>query len=239
MVLRANRLMRVLSVRLLCSIRWVNVFSVRCISPSIASPVITGDKAYLERRKQAQQPTAWAKGIGNDSFSLGIKGIPKPMTMVFVADIGPLLIKITDKCHVIEHHHLGGYLLWGEFFRARMTVLMPMLRTRAESRAPEPLNAISTIYVVRVAMRAVNGDGYHGTMSLKGPHHTRSTDRRYYPIIQDNPYSSKLFIVQDDINGKRLAEMLANSYLPTRHQMLYKCIFARRKIWFKRTRSLW
>ena len=67
------------------------------------------------------------------------------MTMVFVADIGPLLIKITDKCHVIEHHHFGGYWLWGEFFRARMTVLMPILRMRAESRAPEPLNAISTI----------------------------------------------------------------------------------------------
>lgn len=32
MVLRANRLMRVLSVRLLRSIRWVNIFPVRCIS---------------------------------------------------------------------------------------------------------------------------------------------------------------------------------------------------------------
>lgn len=72
----------------------------------IASPVITGDKAYLERRKQAQQPTAclivaWAKGICHDSFSLGIKGIPKPMSMLFIADIGPLLIKLTDKRHVI------------------------------------------------------------------------------------------------------------------------------------------
>ncbi len=31
MVLRANRLMRVLSVRLLHSIRWVNIFPVRCV----------------------------------------------------------------------------------------------------------------------------------------------------------------------------------------------------------------
>ena len=165
MVLRANRLMRVLSVRLLRSIRWVNIFPVRCISlgtslvSGIASPVITGDKAYLERRKQAQQPTAclivaWAKGICHDSFSLGIKGIPKPMSMLFVADIGPLLIKFTDKRHVIEHHLFGGYLPWGEFFRARMTVLMPILRTRAVSRTPEPLNAISTILSLTPGLRA-------------------------------------------------------------------------------------
>ncbi|MNZ42640.1 hypothetical protein D3C78_602190 [compost metagenome] len=94
----------------------------------IASPVIAGDKTNLEWRKQAQQPTACpivarAKCIGNDSFSFGIKGIPKPMSMLCVADIGPLLIKFTDKHHVIEHHLLGGYLPWCECFRARRTVL--------------------------------------------------------------------------------------------------------------------
>jgi hypothetical protein len=125
----------------------------------IASPVITGDKAYLERRKQAQQPTAclivaWAKGICHDAFSLGIKSIPKPMSMLFIADIGPLLIKFTDKRHVIEHHLFGGYLPWGEFFKARMTVLMPILRTRAVSRTPEPLNAISTILSLTPGLRA-------------------------------------------------------------------------------------
>ena len=125
----------------------------------IASPVITGDKAHMERRKQAQQPTAciiiaWAKGIGHDSFSLGIKSIPKPMSMLFIADTGPLLIKFTDKRHVIEHHLFGGYLPWGEFFRARMTVLMPILRTRAVSRTPEPLNAISTILSLTPGLRA-------------------------------------------------------------------------------------
>ncbi len=125
----------------------------------IASPVITGDKAYLERRKQAQQPTAglivaWAKGICHDSFSLGIKGIPKPMSMLFIANIGPLLIKFTDKRHVIEHHLFGGYLPWCEFFRARMTVLMPILRARAVSRTPEPLKAISTILSLTPGLRA-------------------------------------------------------------------------------------
>jgi hypothetical protein len=116
----------------------------------VTPPVIAGDKANLERRKQAQQAAAclivaWAKGIGNDSFSLGIKSIPKPMTMVFVADISPLLIRFTDKCDIIQHDFLSGHLPWGEFFRARRTVLMPILRTRAVSRTPAPLNAISTI----------------------------------------------------------------------------------------------
>ena len=125
----------------------------------IASPVITGDKANLERRKQAQQPTAclivaWAKGICHDSFSLGIQGIQKPMSMLFVADIGPLLIKFADKRHVIEHHLFGGYLPWGEFFRARMRVLMPILRSREVSRTPEPLNAISTILSLTPSLRA-------------------------------------------------------------------------------------
>lgn len=124
----------------------------------IASPVITGDKSYLERRKQAQQPTAClivarAKGICHDSFSLGITGIPKPMSMLLIANISPLLIKFTDKRHVIEHHLFGGYLPWGEFFRARMTVLMPILRTRAVSRTPEPLNAISTILSLTPGLR--------------------------------------------------------------------------------------
>lgn len=125
----------------------------------VTPPVIAGDKTNLERRKQAQQAAAcrivaWAKGICHDSFSLGIKGIPKPMSMLFVADIGPLLIEFTDKRHVIEHHLFGGYLPWGEFFRARMTVLMPILRTRAVSRTPEPLNAISTILSLTPGLRA-------------------------------------------------------------------------------------
>lgn len=54
--------------------------------PGIAAPVITGDKTKLKRGKQAQQFTAClivaqADGVGNHSFSFGIKGIPKPMTI--------------------------------------------------------------------------------------------------------------------------------------------------------------
>ena len=125
----------------------------------IATPVITGDKANLEKGEQTQQATAclivaWAKGIGNDSFSLGIKGIPKSMTMVFVADISPLLIKLTDKCDIIEHDFLSGRLPQGEFFRARRTVLTPILRMRAVSRTPAPLNAISTILSLAPSLRA-------------------------------------------------------------------------------------
>lgn len=59
---------------------------------------------------------ARAKRIGHDSLSLGIKGIPKPMTMGFVVDIRLMLIKFTDKRHIIEYHLFGGHLPWGEFF---------------------------------------------------------------------------------------------------------------------------
>jgi hypothetical protein len=38
------------------------------------------------------------------------KGIPKPMSILFVTDIGPLLIKFTDKCDIIEHDFLNGHL---------------------------------------------------------------------------------------------------------------------------------
>ena len=72
----------------------------------VATPIIAGDKANLERGKQTQQAAAClivarAKGIGNNTFSFGIKGIPKPMSIVFVADIGPLLIEFTDKRDII------------------------------------------------------------------------------------------------------------------------------------------
>ena len=40
------------------------------------------------------------------------------------------------------------------------------------------------IYVVRVATRTVNGDGCHEAMSLKGIHHTSSTDRRHYREVK-------------------------------------------------------
>jgi len=81
---------------------------------SIATPVIAGDEANLERGKQTQQATvclivSWAKSTGNDSFSLDIKGISKPITMVSVANISPLLIKFADKRHIIEHHLFGGH----------------------------------------------------------------------------------------------------------------------------------
>lgn len=54
--------------------------------PGKAAPVITGDKITLKRGKQAQQFTAClivarTEGVGNHSFSFGIKGIPKPMTI--------------------------------------------------------------------------------------------------------------------------------------------------------------
>ncbi len=111
--------------------------------PGIAAPVITGDKTKLKRGKQAQQFTsclivAQAEGVGNHSFSFGIKGIPKSVTIIFVAYIYPLLIEVTNKHHIIQHNLFGGSLP----FRGCKMVLMPILRTRAVSRRPEPLKAI-------------------------------------------------------------------------------------------------
>lgn len=81
------------------------MYLVRNLS-GVTPSVIAGDKTYLERRKQAQQVAAclivaWSKVIGNDTFFLGIKGMPKPMLMQFVTDISPLLIKFTDKGDII------------------------------------------------------------------------------------------------------------------------------------------
>lgn len=39
------------------------------------------------------------------------------------------------------------------------------------------------IYVVRVAARAVNGDGCHEAVGLKRVHHINSTDRMHHPEL--------------------------------------------------------
>lgn len=86
-----------------------------------------------------------AKGVRHNPLSLGIEGIPKPMAVALTGDEGPLLVEFADKCHVLKHNPVSGYLPRGEFFNVRKTVLMPILRTRAVSQTPEPLKAISTI----------------------------------------------------------------------------------------------
>lgn len=43
---------------------------------------------------------------------------------------------------------------------------------------------IMAIYALGVATRTVNGDGCHGELSLKSTHHTISTDRRHYQVVQ-------------------------------------------------------
>lgn len=43
---------------------------------------------------------------------------------------------------------------------------------------------ILAIYAIGVATRTVNGDGCHGELSLKSTHHTISTDRRHYQVVQ-------------------------------------------------------
>lgn len=125
----------------------------------IAPPVITGDETYPEWREQGQQfPTcrigSGTKGVGHNPLSLGIEGIPEPMAIALVAHKGPLLIELADKRDIIQYGLLRGYLPRGEFFRARKTVLMPILRTRAVSRTPVPLKAMSTILSLTLGLRA-------------------------------------------------------------------------------------
>lgn len=76
------------------------------------------------------------------------------MAIALVAHKGPLLIELADKRDIIQYDLLGGYLPRGEFFSVHKTVLMPMLSTRAVSRAPEPLKAISTILSLTPGLRA-------------------------------------------------------------------------------------
>lgn len=93
----------------------------------------------------------------NSGFSLAINHYdtsPEPMAMALVFDEVPLFIELTDKCHIIKRGLVGGYLPWVEFFKVRRTVLMPTLSTRAVSRTPAPLRAISTILSFTPGLRA-------------------------------------------------------------------------------------
>ncbi|AHA68740.1 Hypothetical protein Asd1617_05913 [Shigella dysenteriae 1617] len=56
-----------------------------------------------------------------------------------------MLIKFADKRHISISNGRRRYSLWREFFKVRMTVLMPIFSVLAVSRTPAPLKAISVI----------------------------------------------------------------------------------------------
>ena len=58
----------------------------------------------------------------------------------------PLFIKLTDERYVSVSDWRGRYSLRREFFKVRMTVLMPIFSVLAVSRTPAPLKAISVIF---------------------------------------------------------------------------------------------
>ncbi|EIQ73839.1 hypothetical protein SF123566_4317, partial [Shigella flexneri 1235-66] len=44
----------------------------------------------------------------------------------FTANVAPLLIKLADKRHISMGNRRRSYSLWREFFKVRMTVLLPI-----------------------------------------------------------------------------------------------------------------
>ncbi|EFP68340.1 hypothetical protein SD1617_5795, partial [Shigella dysenteriae 1617] len=66
----------------------------------------------------------------------------------------PLLIKFADKRHISMSNGRRRYSLWREFFKVRMTVLMPIFSVLAVSRTPAPLKAISVISSLMPGLRA-------------------------------------------------------------------------------------
>lgn len=125
----------------------------------ITAPVITGYHPDIKRCEQSQQLTAGFIRSGPECISqntacFGVVGIPEPVLPDFTADKTPLLIEFADKRHIGMSDRRGCYSLRREFFKVRMTVLMPILSVLAVSRTPAPLNAISVICSLTPGLRA-------------------------------------------------------------------------------------
>lgn len=78
-------------------------------------------------------------GIGQHTANFGIVSVPEPVLYRFIPHEAPLLIKFADKSHIGVSDLRRGYPPGGEFFKARMTVLMPIFSFLAVLRIPEPL----------------------------------------------------------------------------------------------------
>ena len=68
------------------------------------------------------------------------------MWIALAANIGPLFVHLTDDANVSGIDLFRGDLLWAEFFKTLVTVFLLILSTRAVSRTPALLKAISTIF---------------------------------------------------------------------------------------------
>ena len=98
----------------------------------------------VEGGQQSQQLStglivSWPEGVGQYTASFGVVSIPEPVLQGFTANKGPLFIEFTDKGYISVSNRRRGYSPGREFFKARMTVLMPIFSVLAVSRTPEPL----------------------------------------------------------------------------------------------------
>ncbi|EFP68439.1 hypothetical protein SD1617_5678 [Shigella dysenteriae 1617] len=84
----------------------------------------------------------------------GVIRVPEPVLPGFTANETPLLIKFADKRHISMSNGRRRYSLWREFFKVRMTVLMPIFSVLAVSRTPAPLKAISVISSLMPGLQA-------------------------------------------------------------------------------------
>lgn len=116
----------------------------------ITAPVIAGYHANTEWRQQGQQFSAGfistgAKSVGYYTACFGVIRVPEPVLPGFAAHKAPLLIKFADESHISMGDGRRRYSFRREFFKVRITVLMPIFSTLAVSRTPAPLKAISVM----------------------------------------------------------------------------------------------
>ena len=92
--------------------------------------------------------------VGQYATRFCVVRVPEPVLPGFTANETPLLIKFADKRHISMSNGRRRYSLWREFFKVRMTVLMPIFSVLAVSRTPAPLKAISVISSLMPGLRA-------------------------------------------------------------------------------------
>lgn len=127
----------------------------------IAAPVVGVIGSNIENLQLCQQfltkfvlPTS--KNERQDASRRRVDGRPKPALLTLVAHVAPLFIYLNIPRRIKEMPDSSGnfvdsYMgididyLSGLFFSSEITVFLPMPRTRAVSRTPLPLMAISAI----------------------------------------------------------------------------------------------
>lgn len=116
----------------------------------ITAPVVTGYHADIKLLEQRQKFTAGvirarSERISQSITRISVASIPEPVLAGFTADKTPLLIEFTDNSHISMSDRRGCYSFRREFFKVRMTVLIPILSDLAVSRTLAPLKVISVI----------------------------------------------------------------------------------------------